>query len=50
MGKELGKQRDLITSVFFPAKPLPWFISNWKEGPSVAQPGEDAGSLWEKRV
>lgn len=34
----------------FPAKPLPWFISNWEKGPSVAQPVEDAGSLWEEGV
>lgn len=34
----------------FPAKPLPWFISNWEKGPSVAQPVEDASSLWEEGV
>lgn len=34
----------------FIAKPLPWFISNWEKGPSVAQPVEDAVSLWEEGI
>lgn len=46
-GGEAARSNRILS---FPAKPLPRFISNWEKGPSVAQPVEDAGSLWEKGV
>lgn len=50
VGRKVGSSEISQHLVSFPVKSLPWFISNWEKGPSVAQPVENAGSLWEEGV